>query len=902
MEQREEAEKKLKALGRLAAADLLEASKGSDSEAASRAKRLLRILDLRETLPPALLKHHPGAEDRLVGGGHEWTKLFLLAAAEVQPNQPRGVPPELRRTDLEPLAAEALRGAETPEEREGVSRIISRLGLLNAVPALVEMLGSTSAEVRAAACYPLGSLERREVAPQIIPLLRDPRTAEAAGSSLVELRAWRSYPAIVALFSDKDAGARRAAVKVVGELRIRDALPALRLLLGDPDPETCREAILALDRMRDRHELGTLIRLARSPDPGIQHAVGFSVSHGHEPEVETAILDWLKNPHPSLLPYAVPAAGNLRLGAAVPHLLRIIQTEAGDTLATQAARSIAEIRDQSSIKPLRELLRHPAAKVQEAVLTALVEMNAREALPDLEPRLASTDAPVRAGTLRALARLGHQEGARKVAGFLKDPDADVREAAVEALLWLQAKEEANSLIPLLQDPQARVIRQAAAAITALRPEGALDGLLGLLGQGRYFPTDALLSLGVERRLPQIRKLLKDPRARVREEAAYLLGRLNDKESIAEVALLLKDPDPGVRCAGGWAMGAVKAEGWLEAVVKLLDFPDSKYRAASALGNWGGPAALPALAQYCLDPDETFRYRLVENLIRAGKQDALPHLLRMLEDPDRQVRSRVRGELMELDARSALPEIVKSMERREDDDWDWLCIDAVAFGFPEAIPMLARRSANSGSSVRARIFGTVARVKAQECVPDLRLALKADAAVVAGAAAEALGWLGDEESLPAIRGLSRHPDEEARQGAARGLCILGEREGARVLLEEHGKHRFVLNRLRQPEMWKKLAATPRPAALTDVPRARLEQLASAAGVPLEIAPSILARSNALTDSGTWSYRRDMVSVLDGLGEDDRSIDVVLEADRIRVLSALSGERFWRAWWKGEVNKK
>src|SRR5579863_5532782 len=80
---RSEAERQLKILGKAALVDLQKGAGSQDSERAARSKRLLRILELRETLPPAILQVFPDAPDRLAIGAGEWTKLFVQAAARM---------------------------------------------------------------------------------------------------------------------------------------------------------------------------------------------------------------------------------------------------------------------------------------------------------------------------------------------------------------------------------------------------------------------------------------------------------------------------------------------------------------------------------------------------------------------------------------------------------------------------------------------------------------------------------------------------------------------------------------------------------------------------------------------------------------------------------------------------
>src|SRR5438552_3287865 len=170
---REDAMQKLKAMGRAAAPALKEALGASDSETIRRAKHLLRMLEIRETLPAELLREFPGVEDRLAAGSHEWTLLFLRVCKEFAQVKSRSSPPVLGKPHLQALVAEAIRGADAPE-RSAVTSAIQRYSLHRAVPTLVEMLKNDSAEIRKDALWTLAGLECSDIAQEILPLLKDP--------------------------------------------------------------------------------------------------------------------------------------------------------------------------------------------------------------------------------------------------------------------------------------------------------------------------------------------------------------------------------------------------------------------------------------------------------------------------------------------------------------------------------------------------------------------------------------------------------------------------------------------------------------------------------------------------------------------------------------------------------
>src|SRR2546422_8927617 len=77
-DERQEATRKLKVLGRAALPELEKAAKDPDAEVAERARNLLRVIPVREVLSTRFSEVIPGVEERLAfGDEHTWTKVLL---------------------------------------------------------------------------------------------------------------------------------------------------------------------------------------------------------------------------------------------------------------------------------------------------------------------------------------------------------------------------------------------------------------------------------------------------------------------------------------------------------------------------------------------------------------------------------------------------------------------------------------------------------------------------------------------------------------------------------------------------------------------------------------------------------------------------------------------------------
>src|SRR6185436_16845208 len=71
----------LKVLGDAARPSLERAARDGDLEIADRARLILLALEIRKSLPPALLKTFPAIEDRLATGDPAWTHFLFVASA-----------------------------------------------------------------------------------------------------------------------------------------------------------------------------------------------------------------------------------------------------------------------------------------------------------------------------------------------------------------------------------------------------------------------------------------------------------------------------------------------------------------------------------------------------------------------------------------------------------------------------------------------------------------------------------------------------------------------------------------------------------------------------------------------------------------------------------------------------
>jgi HEAT repeat protein len=134
----------------------------------------------------------------------------------------------------------------------------------------------------------------------------------------------------------------------------------------------------------------------------------------------------------------------------------------------------------------------------------------------------------------------------------------------------------------------------------------------------------------------IRKLLRDPSARVREQTAQVLRDLRDKESAPEMMGLLADSDASIRRRAVQALTAIDAGEAIPGLAdRLTSDQDDRVRvsAADGLGKLKASQAAEPLLKALKDQSEAVRREAISSLGEVGAKEAAPYLRAMYDqDP------------------------------------------------------------------------------------------------------------------------------------------------------------------------------------------------------------------------------------------------------------------------------
>jgi len=225
-----------------------------------------------------------------------------------------------------------------------------------------------------------------------------------------------------------------------------------------------------------------------------------------------------------------------------------------------------------------------------------------------------------------------------------------------------------------------------------------------------------------------------------------------------------------------ALGASGDPRAVPTLIQALADSDADIRrmAAEALGKLGDPQAIPALAQTLRDSEWDVRCAAAEALGKFNDPQAVPALIEALGDSDWDVRSAAAEALGAIGDPQAVPALSVWAYAGEDAAQDaLLTLGHPALGLPQAVAQLAAQGA-WGVLIRALPNEKVRKAIVElgtPALPALIEALGDPSEEVRGAAAEALGDIGDPQAVLALRQAQWDLDKNVRRAAAEALSKL-----------------------------------------------------------------------------------------------------------------------------------
>jgi AAA family ATP:ADP antiporter len=279
----------------------------------------------------------------------------------------------------------------------------------------------------------------------------------------------------------------------------------------------------------------------------------------------------------------------------------------------------------SDVTTLEILIQSLGSPDSRQVLHSLEILNRNGKGNLVPPLLLYHDNPeVRRETLSVLAEVRRHDAAGLVERRLRDDDPDVRAEAIRVLAGLQGRNVCDLMLPRLNEADPGIRAAAVACLANHCDPGMVDSSADVLAD-----------------------LLSDGSPEVRAEAAKALGAISEPRFQGQLVQLLYDPDPlVVRRSIEAVRRRVDRDGYnpiyVSTLISLLQRRRVKHDAREALVAFG-TQAVPALAHFMNDPDETLwvRRALPKTLSRISTIEATRALMDCLGQPaDRFLRKKL----------------------------------------------------------------------------------------------------------------------------------------------------------------------------------------------------------------------------------------------------------------------
>jgi twitching motility protein PilT len=440
-------------------------------------------------------------------------------------------------------------------------------------------------------------------------------------------------PALVALLRSPDADLRAQVASILGQIGGRTVFELLGEAVRDPHFPGRREAMAVAMELAPQHALPLMSAvLATGTEEEKLEAVGYLADPRRDARARAASVPVLGEAiHDERQKVAVAAIAALASICSEDDYLDYVGQFLESTNLTLVKAAVDGLRHFSSprvVTALRARLRAGPNVIRFASLDGLEAVGTRDVLDPLVEALGSGQIAVRIRAAEVLFHLGTQgkvDLARTVIWLLRNRDTNVRRMAVE--LVQTVKDPQGQLWPkllgYLRDEDWWVRERVMDALVEMAGEAILPDVVSFLEDEsdlvRRFGVDALLRLKAPASLGVlVRTASGDPDWWVRERAIETIGAIRDSRAVPHlVDLMHKNLQLRVACLAALAqVGGTSAAPEAAAMLQTED-QDVQLAALRCLKVIGGPAQLPPVGPFERDSRPEMRALARELVARWG---------------------------------------------------------------------------------------------------------------------------------------------------------------------------------------------------------------------------------------------------------------------------------------------
>lgn len=362
---------------------------------------------------------------------------------------------------------------QSPDKTSQDTRIaaigsLTSLGGPDAMEGVLQAVEDPASKVRAAAIEGLekfDGIDQLKVVENLVKATEDSSilVQKRAANVLGTTGAKESLECLMTLVTDTEntvSDVRAIAADALGELEEPQAIDELIKATEDPSSKVRSQALRALGNMKALQAVEQIESLATNEIPAIEdvrHNAAIALGEIGEIKAQGALLEATEDPSEEVQVAAVNSLGSIHAHSALEELEEILRNNRRtDAVRREAALSLGEIGQPSSVEPLMNALDDPSTKVQRGAITALADIGGNNVLQKLKTVL--TQKEEYAGTVRAQAAFELKEFDDPVAisalmTVLEDESAPerVKGHAVQALGKIGGPEAAEKVASIAAD-------------------------------------------------------------------------------------------------------------------------------------------------------------------------------------------------------------------------------------------------------------------------------------------------------------------------------------------------------------------------------------------------------------------------------------------------------------------
>jgi HEAT repeat protein len=305
------------------------------------------------------------------------------------------------------------------------------------------------------------------------------RTRDAAIQALGRIGDPVATPLLLDIVKRNIKAETREAILALGELGDLAAVePLIGILENNNRSEYHDEAGRALGKLADNSHLERLAKIARNTRyQGNSHAITAIGGIG-TPEAGAILIELAQSNSETIRSGACAALGKIDTPEALA-TLKTALNDKELSVREAAVEGLAELDNENRRAALIEALRSPHVDVQQSAMELLAALRVAAAKPGIVALLndGSEDTEVRESAAKSLSYYPGKESAEILTGALTDSSAAVRIAAISALQDLKAKNTLPNLLQVLKDQKADVRSAAAEAIGKIGEGSAISPLV-----------------------------------------------------------------------------------------------------------------------------------------------------------------------------------------------------------------------------------------------------------------------------------------------------------------------------------------------------------------------------------------------------------------------------------------